>query len=415
MKSNVLLFLLLTSFIFNTLNAQISNKDNIVGTSFLIQSEVLNEEREIQIYLPENYSNTSTKYPVLYVIDGQRYFLNGITFQQNLTWENLIPEFIVVGIVTDSRKRRTLFYKESLKFIQFLELELIPFIDKEYRTLDDRIYFGWEMAAGLGVEIMAHSPSLFNGYLLSSPTHISANRLDNVKKILDNNPTHNLFLYASLGTVENWAVESMTSLDSLFKHHSSKNIQWNYNLSENENHYTTPLVTFNEGLRKYYSDYGPLRFYTLKQFDDFGGIKELKRHYINRGSKYQITTDIHLDTKHYLLWQSVKEGNFSLFEQLVHDLDGKEFIENYYNQARWFNSYATFYQVNNKLDKVIEILKIGLKKFPDASILHNGMGDYYKARGEVDKAREAYNKAISIAKNNGESELTDYIKKLESL
>ncbi len=386
-----------------------------IGESIIFNSKVLNSDREIQIYLPENYDATSTRYPVLYVLDGQRYFLNGVTFQQNLTWQELVPDFIIVGIVTDSQKRRNLFYDESTKFIQFLEKELIPKIENDYRTLDERIYFGWEMAAGLGVEILADKPLLFTGYLLSSPTHISNDRLDKIKEMLAHNPKQSLNVYACLGVVENWAIEPMASLDSIFQQHPLVNIQWKYNLSENDNHYTTPLVTINEGLKSFFDDYGPIRFYKIKEFTDFGGIKALKEHYNSRGHKYQIPVDIHDDTKHYLLIQSYKENNFKVFEELVKELNGKTFIEHYYNYAIWFNRFSTFYLSNNKLDDAFEILELGLMKFPDASILHNEMGNYYKTNGEVNEAMKWYKKAISMAETNDEPALSEYIKNLESI
>ena len=386
-----------------------------IGESIIFNSQVLKTPREIQIYLPESYDDTSIKYPVLYVLDGQRYFLNGITFQQNLVWKEIVPNFIIVGIVTDSQKRRTLLYDESKLFIQFLEKELIPKIDSDYRTLNERIYFGWEMAAGLGIEILADMPSLFSGYLLASPTFISDERLDNVKKMLDGNPKQNVTIYASLGVVENWAVESMNSLDSLMQQYQHKNIDWEYNLSENENHYTTPLITINEGLKSFFSDYNPIRFYTLKEFSDFGGINALREHYINRGNRYQIAGDIHDDTKRYLFIISYRENNFKVFDELVKEFDGKTFITNNFNNANWSYRYATFFLSNNKLADALEILELGLLKFPDASILNNGMGNYYKENGEVDKAKRWYQKAISIAETNDESGLSEYRKNLESL
>jgi tetratricopeptide (TPR) repeat protein len=207
----------------------------------------------------------------------------------------------------------------------------------------------------------------------------------------------------------------MASLDSIFQQYPLENIQWEYNLSENDNHYTTPLVTINEGLKSFFGDYGPIRFYTIKEFTDFGGLTALKEHYNSRGDRYQIPVDIHSDTKHYLFIQSYRENNFRVFEELVAEFDGKTFIENYYTNAVWFNRFAGFYLANDKIDDALEILEIGLIKFPDASILHNGMGDYYKTIGEVKDARKWYKKAISIAERNGESELPDYINNLESL
>ena len=408
----ILIILFLT---INQIYSQNTNQSKAFGNSIILKSDILQEAREIQIYLPTNYQNNSNKYPVLYVLDAQRYFLNGIAFQQNLTWENIVPEFIIVGINTDSQKRRNLFYKESSKFIEFLNKELIPEIDAKYRTLDERIYFGWEMAAGLGIEIFANNPSLFKGFLLSSPTHISKERLETVNKRLKSNPKQNLKLYSVLGTVENWATESMFSLDSIFKVHSTKNIQWKYNLSNDENHYTTPLITINEGLKLFFSDYEPIRFYTLKEFRDFGGITALREHYNNRGNRYQIAGDVHNDTKRYLFMLSYRENDFEIFDELVKEFDGKTFIANNFSNATWFYRFTTFFLTNNKLDDALEILEAGLLKFPDASILHFEKGNYYKSIGKIKETRKWYKKAIQIARTNNEPELEKYTYELKKL
>lgn len=386
-----------------------------IGESIFFKSFVLEEDREIQVFLPTDYQDNIRKYPVLYVMDGQRYFLNGIAFQQNLTWQEIVPDFIIIGIVTDSQKRRNLFYNESSKFIQFLEKELIPKIDKDYRTINERIYFGWEMAAGLGVEILADSPLLFKGYLLSSPTHISNERLEKVNRLLTSKIKQDMMVYASLGAVETWTIESMAYLDSLFQEHTLENVRWNYNLSDNENHYTTPLTTINEGLKSFFSDYGPIRFYSLQEFRDFGGIEALKSHYKNRGKRYQVSTDIHSDTKHYLLLQSHKEDDFKIFDELVKEFNGKIFIKNYYRQARWFVRFSTFYIDNNRWEDALEILRLGREKFPNTSILQNEMGNCFKKKGELNRAKKWYKEAIATAKKNGESGLSKYLKNLESL
>ena len=58
---------------------QNTRKDNLVGFSLPIQSKIMNDEREIQVFLPESYADSDTKYPVLYILDGQRYFLYGVS------------------------------------------------------------------------------------------------------------------------------------------------------------------------------------------------------------------------------------------------------------------------------------------------------------------------------------------------
>lgn len=411
-KIRVTLFLVI--FI-NTIHGQLTDQEGIYGSSTILDSHILQQEREIQIYLPTAYGRTSKRYPVLYIVDAQRYFLNGVTFQQNLSWQEIVPEFIVVGIQTDAQHRRTLFYQESSKFIEFLEKELIPEIDSTYRTLDERIYFGWEMAAGLGIQIFMEKPNMFQGFLLASPTHISKERLQGVGERLKNHTYRPAELYAVLGTAENWALDSMYSLDSLFKEHPIKNVQWKFNLSETENHYTTPLTTINEGLKLFFGDYGPIRFYSLDEFEAYGGIPKLKEHYRKRGEKYQVSEDIHADTKHYLLVQALNESNFEMFELFMLEFDGKKFMEDYYKQARWFDRFANYYLANDKLDETIETLNLGLQKFPDASILHFSMGNCLKAIGKIEKAKEYYSKAIQIAKANNEPVLETYISEFNKI
>ena len=156
---------------------QIENPNIAMST---IKSSILNEDRTIQIYTPDGYAESDKKYPVLYVLDGQEYFLLGLAYQDMLRFRDKSPEFIVVGINTDRRKRRVLFYNESDKFINFLETELIPFMDTNYRTKKEkeRLFFGWEMGAGLGFEILAERNDLFSGFILASPTHSTDKRIN---------------------------------------------------------------------------------------------------------------------------------------------------------------------------------------------------------------------------------------------
>ena len=123
------------------LNAQITKVGNIsIGKTYSIVSKVLEEDRELQIYVPSSYKDSINKnYPVLYVLDGQEFFNSVVSFQKMLSKREYFPEFIVVGLQTDLRKRRTLLGKNSSKFIQFLETELIPLIDSGSSLL----YFSW--------------------------------------------------------------------------------------------------------------------------------------------------------------------------------------------------------------------------------------------------------------------------------
>lgn len=403
-KHYILVFIFITQHIVS----QHHKNSSLINDVISIKSEVLNETRKIQIYLPPNYHKSQTKFPVLYVVDAQRYFLNGIAFQQNLTWQNTIPEFIIVGIHTNNQKRRRLFDKNSTKFIQFLEKELIPKIKSDYNTLDETIYFGWEMAAGLGFEILANKPHLFKGYLLSSPTFLTADREKALNKTLAEKKLTTQRIYSVLGHKENWAIQSMKRIDSIFKKHSSAGTKWKFNLSKTDNHHTTPLTTINEGLKIFFNDYKPIRFYTINEFEKFGGIKSLKKHYENRGKRYQISTEIHEDTKHFLLLESMRENNFSLFEKFIKEFNGYHLIKEYYSNPRWYRRYVLFYLKNKKLKDAEEVLNIGMNKYPNSSILFFTKGNFYKELGKPNLQKFWYQKAIEIAETKHEDELVFY-------
>ena len=78
--------------------SQNSIQDNVVGVNLTINSKFLKENRKIQVYLPDGYSKSNKKYPVIYLLDGQRYFLYGVTLDRLLKHFRMTPDFIVVGI-----------------------------------------------------------------------------------------------------------------------------------------------------------------------------------------------------------------------------------------------------------------------------------------------------------------------------
>ena len=102
----------------NSSGQEVANDINI-NISITFKSQVLKEDRTIEVYLPEDYHDSKTDYPVLYVVDGQRYFLNGITFSTESGMARTGSEFHCDWYCTDAQKRRTLFFDQSLEFIEF--------------------------------------------------------------------------------------------------------------------------------------------------------------------------------------------------------------------------------------------------------------------------------------------------------
>ena len=411
MKRIIFLSTIIFTIVFDTIHAQ-EIKPNFLGEKHIINSDILKEKREISIYLPENYQDTETDYPVLYILDGQRYFLNGVLYQNTLKWKEKTPDFIVIGLNTHNRKRRKLFFDDSKIFIDFLDKELIPYVDRNYRTSSKRLFFGWEMAGGLAIELLAQPQSLFSAYLIASPTHINKARLDLLKNKLTQSDNASEFIYFSISPLETWSIPSLENLSKVLKKHASEGLIWHYKTLEGENHHSTPTKGIHEGLNKYFWDYPYIRFYSLKEFDDFGGMNALKEHFKKRGEKYNLSTEIHKDTKHFLLLQSMNEDNYESFVFFMH-----EFGDYYKSKKRdfWFNRYAQFYLKYQKPNEAIKILTAGLDKFQNSSLILGTFGDAYVKKGEKAKAKEYYKKAIDFASKNGDKNIEIYESKLKQI
>lgn len=167
---------------------KISETDFSIGKTVHIKSKLLNETRELNIYLPSSYSSDSSKtYPVIYLLDGSRdedfIHISGIVQFGSFSWINMIPESIVVGIGNVDRKRdftypsqNELDQKEfptsgkSKKFIDFLEKELQPYVDSSYRTTELKTIIGQSLGGLLCTEMFFKKPKLFDNYIIVSPS-----------------------------------------------------------------------------------------------------------------------------------------------------------------------------------------------------------------------------------------------------
>lgn len=152
--------------------------------TFKLQSSSLGETRVLCVWLPPEYSDTENSYPVLYMPDGgiKEDFPHIANTLAELVAAGSIPPMILVGIENTDRRRDLTGPSDvasdakiaplsdgSSKFRQFIGDELIPEINKRYRTTERRAIIG-ESAAGLFVvETMLLQPEMFDSYIAMDP------------------------------------------------------------------------------------------------------------------------------------------------------------------------------------------------------------------------------------------------------
>lgn len=180
------IILLLSILIVNSL--AYSQKQFVLGNIDELNSVELNEKRTVNIYLPEGYNvNDTRKYPVIYLLDGSAdedfIHIVGLVQFNSFEWVNQLPKSIVVGIATVDRRRDFTFPTtttkdlklyptsgNSNKFIAFIKNELQPFIEKKYKANKDKTIIGQSLGGLLATEILATQPTLFNKYIIISPS-----------------------------------------------------------------------------------------------------------------------------------------------------------------------------------------------------------------------------------------------------
>lgn len=166
-----------------------------------LRSEVFDNTRLLRIWLPPGYEdeeNRRATYPVIYLNDGQNLFDAATSTFGDHEWRvdevatdlilrKGVPPFVVVGIDHVGRRGRAREYlpypDEYLEppepdprgrlYGQFLEREVLPFVEARYRVSDSRegrLFGGSSYGALVALYVASSHPHLFSGLLLESPS-----------------------------------------------------------------------------------------------------------------------------------------------------------------------------------------------------------------------------------------------------
>ncbi|MDV3619237.1 esterase [Elizabethkingia anophelis] len=272
-------FMLVALTIASPLFSQNNTKPLVFGNSEVFHSDILKEDRNINIYLPEEFNPAdATKYPVIYILDGgveeDFFHIAGIVRYNTQPWVERFPRSIVVGIENTNRRRdftyavpdlnfleKEGFKKESFpqyggseKYISFLKNELQPYIEKKYKANSDRTIIGESLAGLMSTEILLKEPEMFNQYIIISPSLWWGG-----EKLLKEADS---FLKARLKTTKNVYigapnkeedVRMYNEAETLYKIlKSNKNIKVSFDYMADELHYTAIHQGVYNGFKKLY-------------------------------------------------------------------------------------------------------------------------------------------------------------------
>ena len=420
MKRLVLISIILFGFFSS---AQLRTNSYTLGNQHAMVSKVLNDTIQLNVHLPEGY-NTAKTYPTLYILDGQHNYIKGVDAVGTLTRFNKVPECIVVGIITEGENRGNWLFSNPDTFINGLESDIIPYIDTQFKTSDERIIFGWEVAGGVVLELLSKKPSLFNAYLAASPTPIYGayfpthkKQFKALKEVLASEKANGKFLYVTQSHGDFPVQYGMNNLIEMLKKNTNTAFRWEYKKLSDEVHPTTPYPTIFKGIQAYFFDYPKLDMQSFETFKKLGGLSYIETYHKQRQKRYGFTSE---ETKEdlkkmrrSLVISAISYDNFEAFQYFMNAFGFQEFMnEQFLNHGYW---YGRYYLQNNAPKEAMRVFQFLVAKFPDQARAYKGLGEVYAYLNDYPEAKKFFKKTVAIAKKNSDWRLGEYEDDLEKL
>jgi len=377
------LIVLILGFVYFNVNAQIAEKieltnDNLLlglGTQYFLKSEVLQEDRPIIISLPLGYNVNEANYPVLYLIDGLDNIKHQVGTVELLTQSGILPPMIIVAIeslnrtrdLTPSNAGQNVFGGTgnagipqsggAPKFLQFIESELIPFVESKFRTHPYRILEGHSLGGLFSAYVLMNKPELFEAFIVQSPAlwWNKEEMTKEAKEFFKSKTNLDKSVYFGIGGGDGWGMrQELIRYVEVIKENKPENFRWKHEEIGDEGHDDARIL---------------LNYYGLKfVFSDLKASEDLLKNY--------------------------SDETFLKSEQELTDKYGK-------NARRPAGNY--FDIITKLLDdentfEAITVLKRASEAYPKYAMLLNKLAQLYEQTNQIDKAIEAYESGVKVSK-----------------
>jgi predicted alpha/beta superfamily hydrolase len=372
-----------------------------IGISDKLNSKILEQERELIIYLPENAKDPNRKrdkYPVVYLLDGHYSFLPFVAMLKQYSELNdtkILPEMIVVAIPNiDFNSRMMDFSPTSAgnskqfgggnKFLEFMQSELFPYIEKKYSVSDNRTIVGHSLGGVVVMNALTSKPEMFNNYLmidgslsfdnelfLKNPDYtLKGNGLDdkNIFIAIANTSTFGSDLESiKKDTIQSnkYVRYSLKLVKQIEQMETGLNMEWKY--YENDTHGSTVYSAHKDGFRFFYNWF------------DFKEEQKYRNKYFEPESKNDHFAKL---TKNH-------------FENISKKL-GYDFKP----EQNWLSGYA--YSLNsfqNQPKQAIETYELNIEYYPNSPKAHEDLADFYLSQNDTISAKKYYIKTLELDDN----------------
>jgi predicted alpha/beta superfamily hydrolase len=263
----------------------------------VIESGRLGERRPVLVFVPESYTRTHDRYPVLVVVDGDgpgaTQAMSVVNRLADLT-RGSIPELIVVTIPNFARSRDlvpahpsgkargsdgepALLDSHADRFLGFIEHELLPEVDRRYRTHPVRFLHGSSYGGLFGIFAFVTRPQLFRGIIAGSPSFWVDKQVwvDSLLASLTRRPSTKQWLYVSAAEFDHPLITGpMPRVHDALLSAAPTSLRWRVDQLAGRDHQSADYAAMERGLSFMFEDFA-VPYPTLARIS----AGELRAHY----------------------------------------------------------------------------------------------------------------------------------------
>ncbi len=357
-------------------------QDYAAGNRITIKSEVLGEDRVILVRTPPGYERDGQRYPVLYLTDGAAHLGHTASTIEFLSRNGRMPEMIVVAITNTDRTRDLTPTNASMwrpdgteaklptsggadKFLKFIETELIPKIEKDYRTQPYRVFAGHSFGGLFAVHAFLTRPEAFNAYIAVSPSMHWDNHLLSRKaeEFFKDRKELSRTLYFTLADEGGVMREGFDRFKGILGKNKLKGFEWDAMLMEDEDHGSVVMRSHYQGFRKVFDGW------RMTAEIAAGGAPAVESHYKKLSAKFGYAIQPPEPLMNNLGYQLMGQG---------------------------------------KTEEAIAVFKSNVERYPNSANVYDSFAEAYEKTGKLDLARPNYEKAVQLGSQNNDPNLQVY-------
>jgi predicted alpha/beta superfamily hydrolase len=362
-----------------------------VPVAVQLESKVLAETRTILVRTPASYAGGTRAYPVLYLTDGDRQIGHTAATVDFLAREGRMPEVIIIGISNTDRTRDLTPTKADAiggdgqrfptptsgggdRFLDFISTEVIPYVEKNYRTQPFRVLAGHSFGGLFATHAFFTRPALFNGVIAVSPTLTWDDRYVYRKALawVKSAPARPATLVISVGNEGEELDREFDALKALLQKSGPKSLEFEAVRFPDEDHGSVVLPTHYAGLRKVFA---PFRFVLGPGTDDPKTLyPRAREHYAKASARVGFALPIPEQTANVIGYRLMQAGH---------------------------------------VKEAVEVFRANAESWPESANVYDSLGEAQERAGALDEALTSYRRAAAIGKSTGDPNLAVYEKNAE--